>query len=55
MKNLKHLFATLPAWLSGIVDTPTTEEGGPSGFTFDDKLQDLRWYTHVSDYSWTYC
>ncbi|KAL8286899.1 hypothetical protein RQP46_003905 [Phenoliferia psychrophenolica] len=37
------LFATLPAWLSGIVDTPTVEEGGPPSFTFDAKLQDLRW------------
>ncbi|KAK4699126.1 hypothetical protein P7C70_g7139, partial [Phenoliferia sp. Uapishka_3] len=39
----QHLFVTLPAWLSVIVDTPTSEEGGPPGFTFDAKLQDLQW------------
>ncbi|KAM0746381.1 hypothetical protein T439DRAFT_329825 [Meredithblackwellia eburnea MCA 4105] len=37
------LFSRLPFWLQIVIDTPVTEEGGPVGFTFEDKLDDLRW------------
>lgn len=43
-RYFQMIFSTLPSWLSLIVDTPTSEEGGPADFTFATKLQDLRWW-----------
>ncbi|KAL8277957.1 hypothetical protein RQP46_009589 [Phenoliferia psychrophenolica] len=42
MTGAQHLFARLPFWVQILLDTPTTDEGGPLGFTYTDKLNDLR-------------
>ncbi|KAL8277958.1 hypothetical protein RQP46_009590 [Phenoliferia psychrophenolica] len=43
MPGAQHLFARLPNWIQIILDTPPTEEGGPPGFQYSEKLNDLRW------------
>ncbi|KAI5480504.1 Zn(2)-C7 fungal-type transcription factor [Pseudohyphozyma bogoriensis] len=43
MRASQMLFTKLPMWLSMIIDTPTTEDGGPPGFSHDTKIQDLNW------------
>lgn len=47
-RSVQVMFSRTRLWAGTIISAPVSEEGGLADFSFEDKLDDLRWYAVLS-------
>ncbi|KAI5475997.1 MFS multidrug transporter [Pseudohyphozyma bogoriensis] len=43
VRGVQMIFSSLPLWIPAFLETPVTEEGGPEGFDYNTKIEELTW------------